>query len=169
MKWIQDYNNGLRVQKIVGDYKLDLQFTPIDYVLLQREMNGTNSSEHETGEKAALEGFQYYILTVSALPEGKDFINHNIDSQSDKQKKLYYFSFLFQQDIQLEEGENLLPCVLYHFERSADVNGSRKVVLGFENPAKEAKEARLVITSDEFGSLPIKIKISKNNIPTLKI
>lgn len=168
VSWVQDYKNGLRVQKIAGDYVFDLQYTPTDYVWLQRNKQ-LDLESNEGSAKEELKNFQYYILTVSAVEAGKDFINYKIDSQEDKQKKVYYFSYLFQEDIKLEENGELLACVLYHFERSADANGSRKIVLGFENLLKDTKEAKLIITSDQFGSLPIRLRVSKENIPILKI
>jgi hypothetical protein len=43
--WVQDYKNELHVQQEEGEFVLDVQHTPTDYVLLQRVNQPTTLSE----------------------------------------------------------------------------------------------------------------------------
>jgi hypothetical protein len=161
IRWIQDPKNGLHTLKESNGFVFDLQYQPAEFMGLQ-------SGGHQS-QASKSDGTQYYMLTVSLTDPELDFINNTIQDNSEKQEKLYYFSYLFQNDIQLEENGKSFPCVLFHFERPQDLKHGRTFLLGFENQGEEDKEAKLVIQSEQFGSLPIRIKINKENIPTLKI
>ena len=165
--WVRDYSNGLHVQKEQGEYVFDLQFQPLDYVLLQRNAEMTQAGYQQALQEIA--GLQYYILTVSLKDKNVDFMDYGVQNEREQQQRLYYFSYLFQNDIRLEEGAERLPCVLFHFERSGDLKNSRTFVLAFEDHQQAFTEAKLVIDAAAFGSLPVRIKISKDNIPGLKL
>lgn len=165
--WIRDYDNGLHVSKQIGEYVVDVQYQPAQYTQLQKMSTG---SYHDTGaNKDTLDEIQYYILTVGLADESVDFIDYRVRDVEEKQRKLYYFSYRFQYDITLEEGGKEFPCVLYHFERPVDLRGSRTILLGFEQHTNNSKEATLKISADHFGALPIRIKVSKADIPDVKL
>jgi hypothetical protein len=159
VQWVQDVDNGLHVKKEIGEFVFDIQYLPLDYMWLQ----------YKNGSREDLKGLQYYALTISPKESQKDFIEGGASSEADKQRKLYYFSYSFQSSILLEENKKQSPCVLYHFERPIDLKNGRTFMLGFEEEFPDSKEAKLVIDSQYFGSLPIKIKISKDNVPTLAL
>lgn len=156
--WVKDYENGLHVKQEHEPYVFDLQFQPADFVRLQRNDDNTLPGD--------LKAMQYYTLKIGTNSQA-DFLSTGVSNHIEKQQKLYYFSYLFQDNIKLhEEDGEILPCVLYHFERG--LNKESTFVLGFENPKPLSKSASLVVESEEFGSFPVKIKISKDNIPSLK-
>jgi hypothetical protein len=159
IKWVRDYDNGLHVQKRANDYVFEVQYAPTDYVWLQ----------YKDRSREELNDLQYYTLTISPSEESIDFIDFKVGSESGKQQKLYYFSYLFQNAIHVEESGVTMPCVLFHFERPVDLKNSRTFVLGFEKSKDESLESTLVIESDQFGSLPISIKVTKENIPALQL
>jgi hypothetical protein len=167
IQWVRDYSHGLHVEQKYSEYIFDVQYQPSDYILLQRgELPSDVKQKDNVNEVSAI---QHYIFSVRMADQSLDFMDFNVRDTEEKQRKLYYFSYLFQNDIVLEENGNVLPCVLYHFERSADLKNYYTVVLGFENPDKNSKEATFVVKSEMFSSLPVKIKISKDNIPSLAI
>jgi len=168
IKWVRDYRNGLHVSKEVGELVYDVQFNPAAYTWLQRTSGHTNEEKEYKAAIQEMDSMQLYTLTIG-VKNKVDFMDYQVKNMGEKQRKLYYFSYLFQQDIQLEEDGQLFPCVLFHFERPADLKNSHTFVLGFVNPPRPAKEAKLIIHSDVLNSLPIKIKVSKDNIPALRI
>jgi hypothetical protein len=121
-----------------------------------------DSALHDT------EHLQYYTLTVGLPESTNDFLENQVSSPEEKQQLLYYYSYQFQNDLTLEDGDSKLPCVLFHFERSADIKNSRTFVLAFENLHADSREVNLSIQSELFPQL-VTIKISKNNIPSLKV
>jgi hypothetical protein len=112
---------------------------------------------------------QYYTLTVSLADKSQDLITYGVADEAQAQRKQYYFSYLFQNDIVLEDNGKSLPCILYHFERSVDVKHGRTFVLAFETAGAPSTEATMVITSEHFGSLPIKIKVGRSGAPKVNL
>jgi len=164
--WVQSYENGLHIRQAVNDYIFDVQYKPVEYVALQR-LEGPFSTHQFQQMKKELGGLQYYTLTVSLKKGQVGFLSdHNLE---EKQRILYYFSYLFQDDLHLEEQGRKLSCRLYHFERSYNLKKGFTFVLGFENPNLESNSSQLVITSDLLNIDPVNIKLSKQNIPSLKI
>ena len=162
VSWVKDYDNGLHVRKQFSEYNFDLQYLPSQYVMLQRQ--GAASVAQDDGTV-----LQHYTLSVSLENNAADLITYNISNSADRQRRLYYFSYEFQQDITLEESGKVLPCALYHFEKGSGVSNISTFVLAFENNGGASEEATLVINSAHFSALPIRIKVSKDNIPSLAI
>jgi hypothetical protein len=42
-------------------------------------------------------------------------------------------------------------------------------VIGFENNGGQARQASLVIDSPQFSTVPLKITVSKDNLPALQL
>jgi hypothetical protein len=163
VRWVRDYNNGLHVTRKFSSFQFDLQYQPPQYMLLQRTADRERSQQDIEG----LSDLQYYTLTVS--PEEGEVDILATGDFSEQQRRRYYFSYEFQQDLVLEEEGTELPCVLFHFERPANIKGRHTFVLAFENPHKRSEQSKLVIRSRYFGDLPIKIKVAKNNLPSLAL
>lgn len=161
-QWIKDYDNGLHVKTTQGDFVYDVQYVPAEWKNFQ-------TASYSESEVDSTDGLQYYMLTIGSSAEGADLIDFGIASLEEKQRKLYYFSFLFQDDISLVDGNELLPCVLYHFEKDAAMRKSRTFVLGFERTTVVSEEVRLNINSPWLGATPVSIHISKRNIPHLEL
>lgn len=158
VSWVRDYKNGLHIKSIYNDFVFDLQYQPKAYLDLLRENRPLNDD------------LQYYVLNLSIVDPGLDFMEYNVSDVGEKQRRLYYFSYLFQSDIFLEEHGERFPCVLFHFEQST-LNNGKTFVLGFERSGSDGivKESKLIVDSSYFGSLPIKIKVNKDNIPSVKL
>lgn len=156
--WVRNYDNGLHVQKEVGAFAFDLQYQPSDYLKLINQSNGVENNQSDS--------MQYYVLRIGLAQSNEDIINHQVHNISEKQHRLYYFSYLFQNSIYLNDNGVKLPCSLFHFEQS-DMDGARTFVLGF--PKSNGEEPSLIVDSPMFGSLPVKIKIYRHDIPTVKL
>lgn len=165
IRWVQDYENELHTQKVSSDFVFDLQYQPASYLALISNEPVTSLSEDD-GD------MQYYVLKIAMQRAAgdTDIFTYNAPTGAEKQRRIYYYSYLFQNDLYLEEGGKKLPCLLFHFEQSG-LTGSGTFVLAFERSSHEdpVKESTLVIDSPQFGSFPVKLKVSKQNIPLLKI
>lgn len=158
IRWVRDYDNGLHVKKDVDVFTFDLQYQPISYLKLINRSNSVDSSPSDS--------MQYYILKIGLVQGDNDIINYQVQNTVEKQQRLYYLSYLFQNSIYLEDNGVKFPCSLFHFEQS-DMDGARTFVLGF--PKSNGEEPSLIVDSPMFGSLPVKIKIYRHDIPTVKL
>jgi hypothetical protein len=163
-RWIKDYENGLHVKTTQGEFVYDVQYVPAEWKNFQ-------ATSYSGGEADSTDGLQYYMLTIGNKTVGTDFIDFGISNLEEKQRKLYYFSYLFQDDISLVDGDQSLPCVLFHFEKDAAMRKSRTFVLGFERTgtASMAEDVTLNINSPWLGVIPVSMHISKRNIPQLAL
>jgi len=159
IRWVESYDHGLHIRKTNGDFSFDLQYQPAQYVALQRMLSSADTFN---------DSLQHFVLTITPI-DNQDFIDHDVHDIAEKQRRLYYFSYLFQNDIHLEENGHRVPCALYHFERQSDLKKSRTFVLAFESIKESSDEVTIVINSDQIGSLPVKIKVSHGDIPSLRI
>jgi hypothetical protein len=158
--WIQDYDHGLHAKREYGDYIFDAQFQPADFFKL--------TDAHPASPVSDSLAMQYYLLKISCKDTSQDPIRYHISNASEWQQRIYYYAYLFQNDIYLEENGVKYPCVLYHFEQS-DISTQRIIALGFETPAHGAGTSTILIESQQFGSLPLRIEIVKEKIPELKV
>ena len=158
--WIQDYDNGLHVKREYADFVFDVQFQPQDFFKL------TAAQPEPAGDGSV--AMQYYLLRISCKDPSMDPVRYGVNNVSEWQQRLYYYSYLFQNDLFLEEDGVKYPCVLFHFEQS-DISNSRVFTLGFETSARGADRSRLLIESEQFGSLPLRMEIVKEKIPALKV
>lgn len=160
--WVEDYKNGLHVKKPLGDYVFDIQYKPADYIGLQR-----GSDELKEGREN-IDNLQYFTLKLSMKDGSADIISHDAYNKAEIQKRLYYFSYSFQNDIYMEENGVRLPCQLFHFERSYDLKPGRTFVMAFENRFPSSTAARLVINSKLLQTGAVNFEINKKDIPQLK-
>jgi hypothetical protein len=159
IKWVQDYENGLHTRKTFSEFIFDVQYQPGPYLALLKQQ--TPIADGET--------LEYYTLRISLSDPTTDIIGYNAHSHTEKQERLYYFSYLFQHDLYLEVEGRRIPCVLFHSE-STDLKKVRTFVLGFEGGGNiTSDDVTFIINSPKFNALPIRIKIRQQDIPTVKI
>jgi hypothetical protein len=167
--WVENPENKLHLIRKIGDYKFDLQYKPAEYVFLQQIKDQPVAGIDYLKAIEDIGSMQYYTLIIGLDDISEDLINYNIHSEAEKQERLYYLSYLFQNDIYIEGDSSKLPCILFHFERSYDLKPTRTFVLAFENPNKAESITQLVIDSPIFNTGPVKFKIDKKGIPNLNI
>ncbi len=170
VKWVQDKENGLHKIKTIEKITFDVQYKPYDFILL-KELRGNSDSIQFNLRKRDLEGLEYFDLKLSL--ENQDLLKHGVTSPQEYQERLYYFSFDFQNDIQLFQGDTSYSCKLFHFERSYNLTTDKSFVLGFDKPVKGYQEDMVLrIDSRMLGVGTINIKFNKEDlqrIPELKL
>jgi hypothetical protein len=117
-----------------------------------------------------LEGMLYFQLKMYEPGKKRgDLLRNSVGSQGEHQEAIYYFSYLFGDQIYLVEGQDTLPSELYHFVRGHGLSPDLKFVFGFPNSGKEV-DRQLVIHDDFFSNGLIKFNYDQqllNKIPTL--
>ena len=171
-KWVKDKANGLHQVKEVGNYHFDIQYKPIDFVIVNERKGDVSDKEGFKKRKKELDELQYFDVKIS-LKEGGDFLKEDIENKEEFYRKQYYFSFDFQKDLKVQQGDSIYDCVLFHFERDYDLSGARTFVLGFKrDKSKEVKDKILILDTNYLGAGIIRTKIKEediNRIPGLKI
>ncbi len=171
-KWVKDKANGLHQIKEIGNYHFDIQYKPIDFVIVNERKGDVSDKEGLEKRKKELEELQYFDVRISTT-SGEDFLKEDIETKEEFYRKQYYFSFDFQKDIKVQEGDSIYDCALFHFERDYDLSGARTFVLGFKrDKSNKVKDKILILDTNDLGVGIIKTRIKEEDIkriPGLKI
>ncbi len=168
-QWVKNEGNGLYRKREVAGIRFEAQYKPIEFIVLSKS-HGEISKEILARKVKELDGMQYYDLKIT-VPSG-DLIKNGTSSMDEVYKRMYYFSFGFQNDIKLDEDGKLSDCKLFHFERTYDLKASKVFVLGFDASDKPHATKTLRIDSPYLGTGVVNIKFEEKDlkdIPDLKL
>ena len=174
VKYVRQPDNGLLRTKQLNQVKIALQYKPIPFLIANELRRNTIHEEEYEQRYKELEGSQYYNLQIS-MPgmQGQNLVNYQVNSEEERQQRLYYLSFGLQNDIRLIEGGDTLRPILCHFERSYDMTPHRTFVLAFsQKTEKQFDDKTFILDSPVLGTGPLKLNIkgaALQNIPDLKL
>lgn len=172
VQWVQNPENGLRKEKTIDDLVFRAQYKPHEYIVCMEEREPQLQDTLVKRKIAELSDMQYYDLKIELKKGEGELLKYKLSSAEEYDKRVNYFAFNMQNDIQLIEGNDTLPCSLFHFERAYDVTPSSIFILGFPISKNNPAESKtLVIYDKTFGKGLIKFMFSNKelkNLPKLK-
>lgn len=111
---------------------------------------------------------QYFDLKILLKDNEGELLKAGLNSREEYDRRVKYFSFGMQQDIRLVDGQDTLPCVMYHFERAYDVTPVCTLLLGFERADKNAERPKTLLFYDKvFNNGLLKFTFKENRLQTL--
>lgn len=165
VRYVENPANGLNVSKEVQDMVYTLQYKPLPYVIALEEMNDTLFLQHLGQRETELKDMQYFTLRLEAKNNSQELLKYNLSDEEQYYERVKYFSFDMQRDIYLRDGNDSLPCLLYHFERTYGAAPYAKFVLGFVvSKANRAVTKEFVFNDRAFNGGSIHLKISDQDI-----
>ena len=180
VEWMKHPEHGYWRTKTVPPLEVVAQYKTTDFIIAnEKRSNEIEAAAYQAREKE-LEGMYYWTLKLSIndknLPnrgaKAWNILNYGVEDKQQEQERLMYFSYAMQRDLKLIEGKDTLPCALYHFERSYDLDKSRTFVLGFPKGNNPNADKTLLIDIPYFNTGPIKINYSKELLeqaPTMQL
>jgi hypothetical protein len=162
MAWVTNKENGLKVEKTIGEFTYTAQYKPLPYVALL-DLQKENVSSTELNKKMEeYSGLQYFTLQISTESQ-QELLKKDLTETNEYYSRIQYFSFDMQKDLKLIDGKDTLNCELFHFERVFGLAPYARFVLGF--PKTEHKEDKTLFLDEKiFGSGKIYLTIqAKNN------
>ncbi len=157
IRWVRDIRNGLHKQKQVGEYVFDIQYKPSEYSsLTERAISDSSNKQSD---------MVYLTLKLKVQQEGKptDILRYKLGSEKEYYDRLYYYSFRFVNDLYLLNGDEKIPCSVFHFERSYDLSAYRTWIIGFYTHLKE-NDLILVIDSPQMDTGPVRIRWNRTDL-----
>jgi hypothetical protein len=148
VKWVEDAQNGLNKEKQIGEMIYSAQYKPYNYVICEQERQPTIADSTVRKDMSQLGNMQYFNLKISLGGGQGELLKYNLSSREEYDGRVNYFAFGMQKDIELVDGSDTLPCLLYHYERIYDVAPSATFLLGFA-PGKSSKSDRTLILFDK--------------------
>ncbi|MBY0425709.1 MAG: hypothetical protein K2Q22_08745 [Cytophagales bacterium] len=171
MNWVNNPENGLHIIKQIGTVKFDVLYTPSAYVLVKELRGRKLDSMQFIARMAELDGMDFITLKLS--DSKTDLIDDPSFGPQEINERLHYFSYSLQNDMAMEYENQVLPCQIFHFERSYDLTSVKTFTLGFEKPKGVGNVDKvLVLNAAKLGVGKVKIRWEANaitDIPLLKI
>lgn len=170
--WIEDEANGLKVRKEISDFKFTFFYKPLEYIAVVESPDMTREGLQQRVKE--LDGYQYYTLKIETQ-KYDELLKAGADSEREYYQHLEYFVSMMQDDLVLIDGNDTLPCVLYHFEQNYHLAPFNNILLAFEKKDQEALQAGdKTLLYDDFilgtGTVKMTIKGSAiDNVPKLKL
>ncbi len=163
--WIEDINNGLKVEKTIEDFTYSLQYKPTEYVaLLELKKDSVHLSELNK-KISEYDGLQYFSFRISTESR-TELLKKNLAGANEYYGRIQYFSFDMQKDLKLIEGKDTLDCVLFHFERVFGLAPYATFVLGF--PIVNGEHDKTLYYNEKvFGAGKIYLTVKSKNIKKL--
>jgi hypothetical protein len=149
MNWVNDADNGLLHEQIIGEYKFIFQYYPAAYMTLKDLYTSGVEVNKDSFDSTLREydGLQYGIFKIGTISGNNEFLKQGVVSEQEYFDRIQYFISMVQNDIYLVSGLDTLPCKMHHFERTFSINSFDNIVLGFD--ADQKKVDKTVIFSDK--------------------
>jgi hypothetical protein len=161
--WVEDKENGLRVEKTIGEFTYTLQSKPLEYVALLDLEKDKVSKPELTEKMEEFSGMDYFTFQISTDSQ-QELLKKNLETTNDYYNRINYFSFEMQKDLKLIEGSDTVNCELFHFERVYGLAPYARFVLGFPK-SQSGQEKTFYYNEKIFGSGRIYLTIhAKKNI-----
>lgn len=163
IQWVESADNGLRVKKTISDYTFEVQYKPLDYVVLQDQKRNNLKPAELVTEKNAISDMQYYTFRIE-VPKGQDANKFGLNGDQEFYARLEYFSLEMQQDLLLIENGDTLPCLMFHYERTYGIDPRATFVMAFPANRNKPADKTFLFSGDRLGVGPVLITISGNDI-----
>jgi hypothetical protein len=173
-QWVENKDNGLSTTKEIEEFEFKILYKPIDYIIAYELKNQGLNKDSIAARKEQLKGFQYYTLKIKSTNDNEIF-KSGIKTEEEYYQRLEYFVGPVQDDISVIDGNDTLPCKVYHFERNYGLSPYNTMVMSFESKETENNKIHdktFVYDDQVLGTGKIAITISGSdieNLPTLKI
>lgn len=170
---VEDSEGRFYQQRTIGDYIFELQFKPVDYVIIKEHGTDPITREEYNNAKSDFDGMMYFTLKIGTKDKSFSPLRYLCSNSANCSQVIEYMSFKLEKDICLLSGNETIPCGLFHFERAYELSPYNTFLLGFSNENISKKEDVVFVYNDSlFGSGPVNFRIKRetiNSIPNLKI
>ncbi len=165
LSWIENKENGLHPEKIIGNFKYSAFYQPFEYLLLKELPDSLKSVPAVFEErKHEYQGMEYVSYRIECLNEQNELLKINLNSENEYFSRIEYFSFKAQNEFKLINGKDTLPCAFYHFERVFGLAPYITLSLGFPVTGNTRIKEKYILFEDKTfknGSIYLNIPSGK--------
>jgi len=168
--WIGAHKDALSTQISRSGLSFSLTYLPVDWLALQ-ETSTDNAPEFKK-IRETYAGMEYYRLRVSLTGSQGDILQYQAASQEEYYQRVEYFSFGMQHDLRMLNGQDTIPCKLFHFERNYGAAPFADFMIGFEDREGNKSDRVLIYNERVYSTSIFQLSIPAENIqsiPKLKL
>lgn len=169
--WFENPDNKMVKKFNQNSLELTCQYETPDFVYLKQ--NGSENIDEITFEenKNELKDLIHFKLKFRDTLSN-NFLRNNYTTLEEFNTKSMYLSYDIQYDLKLVKGNDTLPCVMNHHERTYGSTPYETILIAFQNVENSKSELELIFNDRVFGFGRVKFFFSKdelNEIPELKL
>lgn len=172
VKWVENEKNGLMISKQIGEMEFQLQYRPLEYVVMMDTKNMNLAADALESRKKEMSGLQHFVFRMRVAGFEDDILKYKLNQPGEYEERVKYLSFNVQNDFRLIDGADTLPCTICTYERAFGVTPYTTMVLGFPESSGGLSHKTLIYQDQLLGAGPVMMTIEKEsieNIPQLKL
>jgi hypothetical protein len=176
VQWISDMHNGLRVEKKMDNVSFYVQYEPANYVVANIYKDAYLKTSVLNSEKKKYSDLQYYSIQICSLIPNSDILSLKLKNKDDYYTRENYYSYDFEKDVFLVDGEDTLGCCLFNYAPNYGISPHIDFLVAFKKNKDESESdkilnsKRIIIYDKIMGYGVLWFEISKrdiNNIPDI--
>jgi hypothetical protein len=120
-------------------------------------------------KKKQYSGMQYYVFSIGLKKGEGDLLKSGLQVEDLEYSQLVeYLAFKLQEDLSLKDGNTVLPCELFHFERDFGLRPFCNFYLGFRVIKGSDTSSKTLIYKDKvYNSGIVKLTIPAERIKAI--
>lgn len=167
-EYVVDMEHGLLKSKTIDEVTYSIKYKPVDYVIAMETGDKKISAAEYKKKREELEGMQYFDLRIEIDKANGELLKYALHSGAEYEQRIKYLAFSVNEDIQLIDGKDTLPCVMHHFERVYDIVPFATVLLGFKSTGVDLMHEKTLVFHDKlFGKGIIKFTFLPADLQTI--
>jgi hypothetical protein len=173
MAYIDDPSNGLLKTEEIGDFKISVQYRPVEYISVIEVRDADDDLSPAEFSKAMKENenMQFFLLRIAGTLKKEDALLSGLSREEEYYERLSHLIGGIEKNVLLVDGVDTLPCMMHHYERNYKLSDFHNITLIFEKKKdKQAHDKTLIYDDVMLGIGKIKINITResiNSIPEL--
>lgn len=160
--WVENPENGCFVTKEISGLVFSLQYKPLEYEVMLQEKSQLGLAEMKL-ETDSLSDMQYYTFRIGSA-DGSDVGRYNVQNDNEYYARLEYFALQMQNDLVLIDGQDTLPCRMFHFERTYGIDPRATFVLAFDANGHTPESKTLLYSDRAFETGPVLLTIESSDL-----
>lgn len=169
VEWIEDPDNGLNLTKEFQDVTFQILYKPVNYIIAKELKNGGINKTEIPSRILELDSLQYFTLRIKSN-KSDELLRAGINSEDEYYQRLEYFMGPMQDDIKLIEGNDTIPCALFHYERSYGLAPYNNFVIAFSKSINNNEDKFFLFEDNILGTGNVMFKLNNSdlkNIPNI--
>lgn len=166
LHWVEDPAHGLRQSKTLGPLVFTIQYQPAPYRACQLALRKGASGPPILG-RDSMPALQQIQLRISSADGHTPVLRVGHPSREHYQQRLRYLAFGLEKRLFLLEGQDTLPCNLFHLERAYDLAPFVQGIARFEAERHPDQDKTFLLLDDQLGLGPVQMRLSYHSLSTL--
>lgn len=136
VSWVKE-EQALNAEHHFEDMSFRITYRPAEWMALNNLDEGATANDINM-EAKHYEDLMCFTLRIELNNDSGELLKYKLSEQEEYTRRVNYYAFEIQRDIQLFTGKDTLRCGIVHFERTFGIANYSDIMIGFSR--KELEE-----------------------------